>query len=60
MVTWLMTTAPLKSAPEERHTGGKAILEMVLPPGWTECWSVKASGEEKTEKVGLEKLCEYP
>lgn len=32
MVTSLMTTAQLKAPPEEKCTGGKAILEMIPLP----------------------------
>ena len=57
-----MATCPMRMAQaEEKHTGGKALLEMVLPPGWTEWWWDKVrGGEKKARKVGLESFGEHP
>lgn len=41
-------TAQLKVQPEQKHTGGEAVLEMVLPPGRTGRWQVRADGGEKS------------
>ena len=47
MAMYPRRTAQLKVQPEQKHTGGEAVLEMVLLPGRTGRWQVKANGGEK-------------
>lgn len=41
-------TAQLEVQPEQKRTGGEAVLETVLPPGRTGRWQVGADGGEKS------------